>query len=38
MIEPGTKTVWQAFAATAGLYQDRPVIQYHGGDRRNLRH
>jgi acyl-CoA synthetase (AMP-forming)/AMP-acid ligase II len=26
MIEPGTQTIWQAFAATAGLYQDRPVF------------
>jgi acyl-CoA synthetase (AMP-forming)/AMP-acid ligase II len=26
MIEPGTQTIWQAFAATAGLYPDRPVF------------
>jgi non-ribosomal peptide synthetase component F len=26
MIEQGTQTIWQAFAATAGLYQDRPVF------------
>ena len=26
MIEPGTQSIWQAFAATAGLYPDRPVF------------
>lgn len=26
MIEPGTQTIWQAFAATAALYPDRPVF------------
>ncbi|MCC0036519.1 MAG: AMP-binding protein [Hoeflea sp.] len=26
MIEPGTQTIWQAFAATAGLYPDRPLF------------
>jgi hypothetical protein len=26
MIEPGNQTIWQAFAATAGLYQDRDLF------------
>ncbi|WP_417411342.1 AMP-binding protein [Hoeflea sp.] len=26
MIEPGTQSIWQAFAATASLYPDRPVF------------
>jgi acyl-CoA synthetase (AMP-forming)/AMP-acid ligase II len=30
MIEPGTQTIWQAFAATAGRYPDRPVFNVMG--------
>jgi len=30
MIEAGTHTIWQAFAATAGRYPDRPVFNVMG--------